>query len=289
MKALLIFPAAAAAGVIAALIAAALLSRPVRSRNRKIPPASPPAAHRLRALARAFSEDPASPQGRRFVLLVTAAASALFLIATTNVIFTVICAAGTFFCLKFYAQHMADRRRTLFEDQLIEGLGIIRNSTAAGQSLMQALDTLAASTRPPLADAVAGVLRRTRLGMPLSESLDAFSREFESRDLRIAVLSLNLAKESGGNMGEILARLSATMRERKKIQGKIRSLTAQGKASGVVMSCVPLLLLVVLSFMQPDIMGLLFTTLAGNIMLAVVCIMIGTGAFVINRITRIDI
>jgi tight adherence protein B len=79
------------------------------------------------------------------------------------------------------------------------------------------------------------------------------------------------------------------MRERKKIHGKIAALTAQGKASGIVMGCVPFILLAVLYFIQPSMMGLLFTTFLGNVMLCVVVIMITVGMVVINKIVSIDI
>jgi tight adherence protein B len=144
-------------------------------------------------------------------------------------------------------------------------------------------------TRPPLADEFSEVLRKTRLGVPLSEALDGLSLKIGSKDLRMAVISMNLAKEAGGNMGEILSRLTETMQERQKIKGKVMALTAQGRASGIVMSCIPFLLLGILYVMQPEIMGLLFTTLPGNIMLAVVILMVSAGVLVIDRIVKIDI
>jgi len=242
----------------------------------------------LKRLARSFPDNHNSPEGRKFILSVSFIVSIILLIVTANVVFIVLGGVGSYSGLKLYCSKIDKKRTESFNDQLIEGLGIIKNSVASGQSLMQALDTLVTSTRPPLSDAFADVLRQTRLGTPLAQALDTLSQKNNSRDLRIAVLSLNLAKESGGSMGEILSRLAETMRERKKIQGKIKSLTAQGKASGIVMSCVPFLLLFVLYFMEPDIMGLLFTTLAGNVMLSIVCIMVGFGAFFIDRITKID-
>jgi tight adherence protein B len=103
------------------------------------------------------------------------------------------------------------------------------------------------------------------------------------------VTSLNVARETGGNIGEMLTRLASTMRERRKLQGRIAALTAQGKASGLVMSFAPFVLLIALYAMEPATFGLLFTTVAGNILLTVAVIMVGCGGMLINRLVKIDI
>lgn len=214
---------------------------------------------------------------------------AIMFIITRNIIFTIVFGIIGYAAVHWYRALKIEKQADRFNIQLIDGLGTVRSSIMAGQSLGQAIETVVNNSQPPLATEFSEVLRKTKLGIPLSTALEDMTKHINSTDLRIAVLSMNIAKESGGNMGEILMRLTETMRERQKIKGRIKALTAQGKASGLLMSLVPFILLLVLYLMEPDITGLLFTTLAGNIMLALVVIMIGTGTFFISRIVRIDI
>jgi tight adherence protein B len=151
------------------------------------------------------------------------------------------------------------------------------------------MQSVVAQTKPPLADELAEVLKQVQLGTPMHVALVNMTRRVESRDLRIVVTAINLARETGGNLGEILLRLADTMKERKRIQGKIVSLTAQGKASGLVMSAVPFLLLIVLYAMEPQMVGLMFTTLLGNVMLCAVVVMVLLGSVLVKKIVQIDI
>jgi len=206
-----------------------------------------------------------------------------------KIIFAVLCGLGAYYGITQYAGKQQKKKEAAFDNQLIEALGMITNSVRAGQSLIQAMENMVKDTKPPLSVEFEEVLKQVQLGTPVQQALLDMTKRIRSKDLRIAVTSINLARETGGNLGEILSRLVDTMRERKKIQGKITALTAQGKASGMVMSMVPFLLLAILYFMEPAMVGQLFTTLVGNILLAIVIVMIGFGMFFINKIVQIDI
>jgi tight adherence protein B len=194
-----------------------------------------------------------------------------------------------FASIGWHTGNIKNKENRFFEDQLLDALGIIINSVRSGQSLTQAIEQVATGTKHPISTEFNEVHRQVKLGMPLNEALLAMVNRTKSKDLNIVVSSINLAKETGGSMGEILTRISATVRERKKVQGKINALTAQGKASATVISCVPFLLLIVLYVMEPAMIGLLFNTLIGNIMLLAVTGMIFIGIFFIKRIITIDI
>lgn len=213
----------------------------------------------------------------------------IFFIITMKFIFALILGLGFFVSIGWYFNSKVKKRMEIFDNQLIEALGMVTNSVRAGQSLMQALENMVKDTKDPVSSVFAGALRQVKLGVSLNQALDDITLRVKSKDLKIVVTSINLARDTGGNLGEILSRIAATMRERKKIQGKINSLTAQGRMSGTVMGAVPFLLLAVLYFIEPEMMGLLFTTVLGNLMLAVAVVMISLGMFVINKIISIDI
>lgn len=236
-----------------------------------------------------LAENPNSKVSRKIRLTVASAGFLAVLVIVGKIIFALLCAGGIFMAIGWHFNKQIKKNKDKFDDQLIEALGMIKNSVRAGQSLVQAFENMVKDTKPPVSTEFEEVLRQTRLGTPIEQALIDMTKHLNSKDLKIAVTSINLAKETGGNLGEILTRLSDTMRERKKIQGKIVTLTAQGKASGMVMSAVPFLLLVVLYLMEPGMMGLLFTTFLGNIMLAIAIAMISAGAILINKIVSIDI
>lgn len=282
--------AAALSAYMVYLYLAPRLGRTLTLPGRKAPGLNPAKLASLRAdLLRSLSEDPGSSRSKK---IRAAGALLLFLPALAvsgNIVFALIAAALVYLSAAWYFNGRKKKALALFDDQLVEALGAITNSVRAGQSLPQALENTVRDAKPPLADHFREVLKQLGLGTPMNEALLDMTRKVPSKDLRIAVMSINLARETGGSLGEILTRLSDTMRERKKIQGKIKALTAQGKGSGMVMSGVPFLLLAILYLMEPDLVGLMFSTLIGNIMLAVVICMIGTAIIVINKIIDIDI
>ncbi len=176
-----------------------------------------------------------------------------------------------------------------FNHQLIDGLILIANALRAGASFSQALETLVREAKPPLSEKFAKLTHEIRLGIPTAQALNNLANELRSEDFNLLVLIVNIARETGGNLSEILSTVAETMRERNKIQGKINALTAQGKMSGLIVSLMPFLLLVMLYFMAPETVSPLFSTLIGNLMLATVIILVALGGFLIKKIVSIDI
>ena len=115
------------------------------------------------------------------------------------------------------------------------------------------------------------------------------SKRVESEELNIAVVSINIARQAGGNLAEILMHIADTIRERERIKGKIDSLTAQGKMSGFVIGALPFLLAIVLYKIDPKLMQPLFNTLIGQIIMLFVLVMITVGFVWIMKIIKIDI
>jgi tight adherence protein B len=111
----------------------------------------------------------------------------------------------------------------------------------------------------------------------------------KSKEMRIAMTAINIARETGGNMSEALTTLSETMRKRNEMQGKIESLTAQGKLSGFITASLPFALSFFIYLIDPDLMRPMFTTFFGYIIILVVLTMIAIGGLIINKIVTIDI
>jgi len=233
--------------------------------------------------------NPKSREGFYVKLLVGFIVGLLAQLFTGKLIFSILSFIVSFVMTGRYFSKRAKNRLDKFEDQLIEGIGMITNSVKAGLSILQAIEDMVKNTKPPLSTEFGEALRQIKLGTPANQALVDITRRVPSGDLRIVIMSINIARDTGGNIAEMLSRLAAVMRERKKIQGKIDALTSQGRTSGYIMAGVPFLLMGVLYFLEPEMMGLLFTTLIGNLMLVVAIGMVSLGMFVINKIVAIDI
>lgn len=189
-----------------------------------------------------------------------------------------------------FVRHWLNKKRMeKFDQQLLDGLVLIANSLRAGASFGQALEILAREAKPPLAEEFAKVSQETKLGKPMGEALEQMAGALQSEDLKLVVLVVNTARETGGNLSEVLLTVAETMRERRKIQGKIKALTAQGKLSGFIVGGMPFFLIAILYFMAPEMVEPLFTTNLGILMLVAVVILVALGGILIKKIVTIDI
>jgi len=109
------------------------------------------------------------------------------------------------------------------------------------------------------------------------------------QDFILVVAALRISREIGGNLAEILETLAETLRRKQQMEGKINSLTAQGKMQGLIITLLPIFLLVILAKMEPDSMAPMFNTLAGWATLAVIAVMEVIGYFAIQKIVTIDV
>jgi tight adherence protein B len=181
------------------------------------------------------------------------------------------------------------RRFNKFEQQLPDGLGMISGSMRAGASLNIALESLVKEQQPPLAQEFQLFLREQRIGVDFEDSLMHMEKRVPLPDLGMVISALRISREVGGNLAEVLEALADTLRRKHTMEGKIESLTAQGKLQGVVMTGLPILLGVLLNFLEPEAMEKLWTTPVGWIVLGIVVFMLGLGYFMISKITSIDV
>lgn len=194
-----------------------------------------------------------------------------------------------FFLPSFLSGLSTRKQIDKFNNQLIDGLTVIANSLRAGASFQQGLEILVRESKPPLSNEFAKVTSEIRLGIPISQALINLTERVKSKDLRLVITTVNIARETGGNLSELLCTIAETMRERNKLQGKIEALTAQGKMSGFIVGAMPFFLLFIFYFMAPEMIEPMFNTTLGNLMLGIVIILVALGGFLIKKIVTIDI
>jgi tight adherence protein B len=218
-------------------------------------------------------------------------AGAAFMLVTLgiNAIAGVIAAIGAFFAQRMFFNIKRDQRRVLFNQQLVDGLGMLGNSVKAGMTLTQAIELLVREMRPPLTQEFGRVLQEYRLGTDLDQALLNMARRLESRDLDVLVNSIMITRRTGGNVGEMFEKIASAIRERFRIEGKISALAATGNLQALVMSSMPFALMVVLWLFDPLHVLLLFNNTIGLFSFGVVCALVVAGFFWIRKIMDVDI
>jgi len=181
------------------------------------------------------------------------------------------------------------KRLQRFEAQLPDGLAMISGAMRAGASLSIALESLVKEQPPPLSQEFELFLKEQRLGVDFEDSLKKMEKRNPIPDFSMLVTALLINREVGGNLAETMESLGETLRRKAMMEGKIQSLTAQGKLQGIVMTGLPVLLGVLLNFMEPEAMSKLWTTTVGWIVMAVIIFMELLGYFMIRKITSIDV
>jgi tight adherence protein B len=206
-----------------------------------------------------------------------------------NVISGALVAAVGFFLPRTLLGLGHDRRRALFHRQLLDALGLLSNSVRAGMTLPQAVELLVREMRPPIAQEFGRVLQEYRLGTDFDQALQALARRLESRDLDMLVNATAITRRSGGNVGEIFEKISAGIRERGRIEGKVAALAATGKMQAIVMAGMPLGIVAILYVMEPVHVEILFSTPLGLAAMAVVIALQVIAFLWIRRLTAIDV
>jgi tight adherence protein B len=181
------------------------------------------------------------------------------------------------------------RRVKLFERQLVDALVGMSSAFRAGMTLYQAMEEVAKTSSVPLSQELALTVREVRLGKTTDEALENLAQRVDSDDLRIVVTGINTARSIGGNMAEMLDTLSNTIRERFRIEGRIRSLTAQGKLQGIIIGLMPILVWLGFDLVRPDLTRPMMQHWFGYAMVAVVVVMELLGAFFIRRVIAIRV
>ena len=131
--------------------------------------------------------------------------------------------------------------------------------------------------------------QQIRLGVRFEDALNQMEQRVGSEDLTLMVVSIETARLTGGNLTEVFEKIAATIRERMRIQGRIRSLTAQGRLQGIIVGAMPFVLMVVLTMLDPVMMGNFFHSRLGMIAIGVVVVLVTFGALIIRKIIRIEI
>lgn len=186
-----------------------------------------------------------------------------------------------------YVRMAKVKRGKRLNDQLPEALSILSNGLRAGLSFTQSMLVAGKEMEDPIAYEFSKIVRDNSLGKPIDEALSDFSRRTEDEDIDIFVTAILIQRQVGGNLSEILDVLANTIRERIKLRGDIKTITAQSKISAIVVGSIPFVLALLLNLINPEFILPLFNTLIGNILIGVVLTMQTIGVLVLIKIIKV--
>lgn len=189
---------------------------------------------------------------------------------------------------RFIITSKKKKRINEFNSQINEGLMIISNGLKAGYSFLQAVASTSEETKDPFSKEFKKLFKEMSLGISEEDALRNLQLRMVSDDLKLITNAILIQKNIGGNLSEILDNIAGTIRERQKIQDELRTLTAQGKMSGLIVMLLPIVLGLVIYVMNKEYMMLLFSNVLGIAMISFSVINQIIGVFLIKKIIHIE-
>lgn len=214
---------------------------------------------------------------------------ALMYLLRRNIPLSLLAAVLGFFAPRWYVSYLQGKRLKAFNDQLGDIINMMVSALRAGYSVLQAMEVVAKEMDPPASEEFDRVVKEVQLGLPMDRALDNLLRRVPSDDLDMTITAIKVQQEVGGNLAEVLDTISFTIRERVRIKGEIRALTAQARYSAYLVGMLPIIVAVIVYMINPTFMGPMFQHQCGWIMLGVAGLTMVIGFFVMRKIADIEV
>lgn len=247
---------------------------------------------RSRALERKLIRAGLPLRGAEFAVIcagtMVTGAAVMFLIGHGNPVTMLIGAAAGYLLPTLVLNIKAKRRIRRFNDQLADALVLAGSSLRTGYSFLQAIEMVSREMPPPLGVEFARMLKEMNLGVTTEEALANMGTRLESDDLNLVITAVLIQRQVGGNLAEVLDNIAGTIRERIKLKGEIRTLTAQGRVSAMIVGALPIALAAFMFLVDPSYVSILVTDPVGRIMLALAIGGQVVGFLLLRRIVSIE-
>lgn len=217
----------------------------------------------------------------------------VFLLAWPNVglgtFFGISVSIAGFQLVPIIYKSLYEKRCTQFTDQMVDALTIMANGIKSGSNPQQSMSRVVEIMGNPVKAEFAQVMTQVQFGQSFEEALTDLGERIPRPDVQMFVTAINILKETGGNLAETFQTIVSTIRERQKLEKKISAMTAQGIMQGIIVTCIPFVLLGVFMFIDPTYMQPMFNTTLGLILLAAMLGMQIIGGVVIRKVVTIKV
>ena len=190
---------------------------------------------------------------------------------------------------RFYLRSLKKQRLAKFNEQLEDALISMSSALKAGFSITQTLENVASERRHPISFEFTLLLQELRLGVQFDTALRKMADRIGSQDFELVAVAVITARQTGGELTNILEELSGVIRERMRIMQRVRALTAQGRMQAWLIASVPFVLLFAMTRLAPDLMDEFLGSVVGVVVLFAVVVMVVSGFLWIRKITTIDV
>ncbi|MFC7849268.1 type II secretion system F family protein [Arthrobacter sp. NPDC057388] len=217
------------------------------------------------------------------VITLTAAVVGFFL---GGVLAAVLLTLATPLGLHLLLKVLAARRRRQFDQQVPDTLQMFSGGLRAGHSLLRAVDAAGQESQPPMSEELGRIVNETRIGRDLGESLAEVARRTRSEDFLSIAQAIEIHREVGGDLAEVLDHLGDTVRDRNQVRGQIRALSAEGRMSANVLMALPVVMFIGLTLFNEMYSRTFTSTLPGYLMIAAAAVLLTVGGFWLSRIVK---
>lgn len=182
-----------------------------------------------------------------------------------------------------------NKRKKKYQLQMVDALNLLANGIRAGLTMPQAIGMVVDELPAPVSQEFNLVLQQAKIGVPLDEALENLKKRLYTEDNEMFVTSVNILRETGGNLAEVFDTITLVIRERVRLQLKIDTYVASGKIQAYIIGCMPFAMIIMFGTGDPDYFPLLFGTVLGIVALLLICGMVALGMFVILKIIDIKV
>jgi tight adherence protein B len=279
----------------------------VRDALRRRPPNPAHSLHQVAERASQFAERSLERSGRRrgleaaleqadvrmrpgeFIVLTSGAAFVAFGVGAVlgGILVAAALAASVVGGSRALLRLRVERRRAQFEAQLEQTLPLMAGSLRAGFGVMQALDAVARESESPTSEEFQRLVMESRLGRDLGDSLDALAARMGSEDFSFVVQAIEINREVGGDLAEVLDKVASTIRDRNRVRRQIQTITAEGRISAVILLALPIVMFFVIQIINPDYLGELTGTGFGQVLLVAGIALMAIGGVWMRRLIRL--
>ena len=190
---------------------------------------------------------------------------------------------------RLYLRRRIKKRQKQFLEQLADMAQMMGNSMRAGFSILQSMELVGTEGPAPASQEFDRVVTEVKLGLSLDAALDHMLQRMPSEDLGLLVVAINVQRQVGGNLAEILMVIAKTVRERVRFQRDLRTLTAQARYSSYIITGLPIAVAIIINFMDAPYESYLYKTTVGNFMVGGALIMVAIGFFLLSKIADIEV
>ncbi len=217
------------------------------------------------------------------------ALGAIVFVISQNLIFMAAAIAVGLIVPKIITKNLSMLRRKKFKDQLVDALMVMSSSLKAGMSLNQSFEVLVEEMPSPICDEFSLVIKENKMGVSLEECLAHLRQRMPLDDLALITTAITVARETGGDLTEIFSQLVMTIREKTKLERRVRVLTVQGRLQGVIMMILPIAFAIFIFHASPENFKVLTDDPTGRMLLGISVVLEILGIFFIQKFSKIEV